>query len=140
MKPDNHDNDNFAPNIRSALSRYEARHRLPDSMIADTMREISRISERRAYIRDIVIASIASIIVLVVAFAISRYFGVKLVFTIPIVDTFTGIVLFIKRLIASPFIDLLVITSVILLSLDRLLHRLYDRHSLARNRPKSPGQ
>ena len=59
--------NDFYLNMRQALSRFESRFEMPDNLIADTMAEIISRKERRAYIRGLIVASVAVVLMIACA-------------------------------------------------------------------------
>ncbi len=120
--------------IRQALLRYNARFPLPVNFIADTMLEINRKAERRAYIRGIVTISIVALLMIAVAAALFRMFGIKFAMSVPVTEltsittTISNSISVVENIISSPITIMLIIASAILLSLDHLVRRHYATH------------
>lgn len=123
-------NKNYSPQLRQALLRYNARFPLPVDFIADTMLEVNRVAERRAYIRGLVTISIVSLLMIALAAAMFRFFGVKIAMTLPLVSTLVESANLVESIVTSPLIVMLAASAGILLSLDRLMRRHFaTRHA-----------
>ncbi len=122
-------NKNFSPDLRQALLRYNARFPLPADFIADTMLEVNRVADRRAYIRGLVTISVVSLLMIVLAVVLFRFFGIKLAMSVPVAgmtSVFTTVdhtISVVEGIISSPLIVMLAVSAAILLSLDRLMRR-----------------
>ncbi len=123
-------NKNYSPQLRQALLRYNARFPLPVDFIADTMLEVNRVAERRAYIRGLVTISIVSLLMIALAVAMFRFFGVKIAMTLPVMSTLVESANLVESIVTSPLIVMLAASAGILLSLDRLMRRHFTtRHA-----------
>ena len=120
MKSDNKD---FSPELRQALMRYNARFPLPVDFIADTMLEINRVAERRAYVRGLILISLVGLLMVALAVVMFNFVGIKLSMGLPILSTLMQSFTFVENIITSPIIVMLVVASAILLSLDHLMRR-----------------
>lgn len=124
-------NKNFSPDLRQALLRYNARFPLPADFIADTMLEVNRVADRRAYIRGLVTISVVSLLMIVLAVVMFRFFGITLTMSVPVpvagmTTVFASVdhtISVVESIISSPLIVMLAVSAAILLSLDRLMRR-----------------
>lgn len=127
-------NKNFSPDLRQALLRYNARFPLPADFIADTMLEVNRVADRRAYIRGLVTISVVSLLMIVLAVVLFRFFGIKPDMSVPVAgmtSVFTTVdhtISVVEGIISSPLIVMLAVSAAILLSLDRLMRRHFAAH------------
>lgn len=118
--------NNFDRNIREALSKYESRFMMPDNLIADTMAGIVRQKERRAYIRGLVAASVAVVLMIACATFLILYLSTTtpeplLSSNISIGSTMTGVTSVVRDIFSNPFILMIAGATAILLSLDHIM-------------------
>lgn len=118
--------NNFDRNIREALSKYESRFMMPDNLIADTMAGIVRQKERRAYIRGLVAASVAVVLMIACATFLILYLSATtpeplLSSNISIGSTMTGVTSVVRDIFSNPFILMIAGATAILLSLDHIM-------------------
>lgn len=126
------DNKNLSPDLRQALLRYNARFPLPVDFIADTMLEIDRVAERRAYVRGLILISVVGLLMVAMAAVMFSLVGIKFSMGLPILSTLMESFTFVENVITSPIIVMLVVASAILLSLDHLMRRRFAiRHTSA---------
>lgn len=122
------DNKNFSPDLRQALLRYNARFPLPVDFIADTMLEINRVAERRAYVRGLILISLMGLLMVALAVVMFSFVGIKFTMTLPLLSTVIESFTFVESVIASPLTIMLVVASLILLTLDHLMRRRFAAH------------
>ena len=125
------DNKNLSPDLRQALLRYNARFPLPVDFIADTMLEIDRVAERRAYVHGLILISVVGLLMVAMAAVMFSLVGIKFSMGLPILSTLMESFTFVENLITSPIIVMLVVASAILLSLDHLMRRHFAAHHAA---------
>lgn len=122
------DNKNFSPDLRQALLRYNARFPLPVDFIADTMLEINRVAERRAYVRGLILISLMGLLMVALAVVMFSFVGIKFTMTLPLLSTVIESFTFVESVIVSPLTIMLVVASLILLTLDHLMRRRFAAH------------
>lgn len=129
MNSDNTINNN---NLREALSKYESQFIMPESLISDTMKNISRQNERRAYIRGILIAAFAAIIIITAAALLMTMLAESSLTATgaSMIRLFTETKMIIELPFSNPIITLVIISTLVLLLADHFL-----RTHLARHKP-----
>ncbi len=127
------DNKNLSPQLQQALMRYNARFPLPVDFIADTMTEINRVAERRAYVRGLILISFVSLLMVAAAVVLFSFVGIRFTITLPIISTLIESFALVESILASPLIIMLLVASLILLTLDHLMRRHFAlRHTPTR--------
>ncbi len=122
--------------MTEALSCYGSRFVMPENLIADTMSEIVRRRERRAYIRGLLIASAAVVVMIACAVGLIVYLAVVTPepfypADIPIGNTVAGISSVMKGIFSAPIVLLMIGCMVILLLLDYLVRSRMSAHGRA---------
>ncbi len=118
--------NDFDRNIREALMKYESRFKMPDNLIADTIADITRQKERKAYVRGLIAASVSVVFMIACAVGLFLYFYASSpapVFStnFSVDHTVHGVTSTMSDIFSNPLIIMVAIAAAVLLSLDHLM-------------------
>lgn len=134
----NTNSNDFSRNMREALEKYESRFPMPENLISDTMAHIETRCEQRARVRGLLAVIAGALAIIACGVAGLLYLPlptfivearIPAVPSVHINHTLIESANLMGNLLANPMVEMMVVITAILFTLDRLLRNLALRRS-----------
>lgn len=126
----NTNSNDFSRNMREALEKYESRFSLPENFVSDTLAHIEKRCDRRARVRGLVAVIAGALVMIACGVAGLLYLPlptfisdpkIPMMPSIPLNHTFIESANLVGKLLANPMVEMMVVITAILFTLDHQL-------------------